>query len=156
MRTDRRGARPEDVETLDGILGAFYDVISGAAGEERDWERDRALYLPGARQVATGVLPDGAPFARAMDQEAYAARAREIFRREGFYEREIHRVVRRFGNMAHAFSIYESRREKDGPVFARGVNSIDLYFDGARWWIASAIWDSERSGNPIPPEWLPR
>jgi hypothetical protein len=148
------GPRPQDVETLDSILDAFYDVISGPAGRVRDWDRDRALYLPEARQVATGVR-DGKPFALAMDHDAYAARADELFRRDGFYEREIHRVVRRFGNIAHVFSTYESRREEDGPVFARGINSIDLYFDGARWWIASAVWDSERPDNPIPPEWLP-
>ena len=155
MRTRMTGARPEDVETLDGILAAFYDVISGAAGERRDWERDRALYLPGTRQVATG-LRDGKPFALGMDHDSYAARADELFRHEGFYEREIHRVVRRFGNIAHAFSTYETRHEENGPVFARGINSIDLYFDASRWWITSAIWDSERPDNPIPPDWLPR
>jgi hypothetical protein len=155
MRTrDSGGPRPRDVDTLDSILGAFYDVISGPAGRRRDWERDRALYLPGARQVATGVR-DGKPFALAMDHDAYAARADELFRHEGFFEREIHRVVHRFGNIAHVFSTYESRRDADGPVFARGVNSIDLYFDGVRWWIASAVWDSERPDHPIPPEWLP-
>jgi len=155
MRNERAGARPEDVETLDAILEAFYDVISGPAGERRDWERDQALFLPGARQVATGIR-DGRPFARSMDHEAYSARGDEIFRREGFFEREIHRVVRRFGNVAHAFSTYETRVEEGGPVRTRGVNSIDLYFDGARWWITSAIWDSERPDNPIPPDWLAR
>jgi PAS domain-containing protein len=155
MRAEHAGGpRPRDVETLDAILAAFYDVISGPAGRRRDWERDRALYLPGARQVATGVR-EGNPFALAMDHEAYVARADEIFRRDGFFEREIHRVVRRFGNLAHVLSTYESRHEDGGPVFARGVNSIDLYFDGKRWWIASAVWDSERPDNPIPPDWLP-
>lgn len=149
------GPRADDASSLDAILAAFYEVISGPAGEPRDWARDRALYLPGARQVATGVR-DGRPFALVMDHGAYVARADEIFRREGFYEREIHRVVRRFGNIAQVLSTYESRRDEDEPAFARGVNSIDLYFDGGRWWIASAVWDSERADNPIPPEWLPR
>jgi hypothetical protein len=91
MRTRNSGGpRPRDADTLDSILGAFYDVISGPAGRRRDWERDRALYLPGAKQVATGVR-NGKPFALAMDHDAYASRADELFRHEGFFEREIHR-----------------------------------------------------------------
>ena len=30
------------------------------------------------------------------------------------------------------------------------------FFDGKRWWIASAIWDEERPDNPMPPEYLPK
>ncbi|MGH9443793.1 MAG: PAS domain-containing protein [Thermoanaerobaculia bacterium] len=145
---------PKDVETLDGILRAFYAVISGPAGEPRQWSRDRSLYLPGARQVATGVADDK-PFARAMGHAEYVERSNDAMVREGFFEREIHRTVETFGNLAHVFSTYESRRTKDGPIFARGVNSIDLYFDGGRWWITSVIWDSERPESPIPEKWLP-
>ncbi len=143
---------PRDVETLDGILAAFYDVISGEAGEPRQWDRDRTLYLPGARQIATGVT-GSKPYALVMDHAEYVERSNDAMVRDGFFETEIHRSVERFGNLAHVFSTYESRRTKDGPVFARGVNSIDLYFDGTRWWIASVAWDSERAGNPIPEKW---
>jgi hypothetical protein len=37
----------------------------------------------------------------------------------------------------------------------RGINSIELFWDGKRWWIASAVWDDERPDNPIPREYLP-
>jgi hypothetical protein len=47
------------------------------------------------------------------------------------------------------------RERADGPVFGRGINSIELFWDGARWWIAAAQWDDERPGNPIPKEYLP-
>ena len=75
--------------------------------------------------------------------------------REGFDEREIHRVTERFGNIAHVFSTYETRRSAGGPLMGRGINSIELFWDGKRWWIASAIWDDERPGSPIPKEYLP-
>ena len=75
--------------------------------------------------------------------------------KEGFYESEIHRVTQRFGNMAHVFSTYESRLKADGPVIARGINSVQLFYDGTRWWIASCVWDDERPDNPLTPEYLP-
>jgi hypothetical protein len=76
--------------------------------------------------------------------------------RNGFFERELHRVTRRFGNVVHVFSTYEFRATEDGPVQGRCVNSIQLFWDGNRWWIANATWDSERPDNPIPPDLLPR
>ena len=42
-----------------------------------------------------------------------------------------------------------------GKPYARGINSIQLYFDGERWWITSWVFDSEREGNEIPGEYLP-
>jgi hypothetical protein len=147
--------RPEDVATIDGMLKAFYEVVSGPAGQPRQWARDRSLYIQGMRFVATGVGKDGKPYANVMDHQTFVDQSNPFMIRDGFYEREIHRVTRRFGNIAHVFSTYETRTKPDGPVISRGVNSLELFHDGTRWWIASAIWDGERAGNPIPKELLP-
>jgi hypothetical protein len=151
-------ARPEDVATVESIIRATYEAISGPAGP-RQWGRDRSLYLPNAVIVATGVRRgnDGQiqPFSEVMDYQAYADRAAPAFLRDGFFEREIHHVTHRFGSIAHVLSTYETRKTADGPVVGRGVNSFQLYFDGTRWWIISLAWDSERPKNPIPAELLP-
>ena len=79
--------------------------------------------------------------------------------RTGFFEREISpQAPRRYGNIVHVFSTYESRRTADlsERPFARGINSIQLLKDGARWWVVSIFWDSERPGNEIPATYLPR
>jgi hypothetical protein len=141
--------RPEDVRTLDGIIGAFYDVISGPAGTPRQWRRDSSLYIPRVRFVAMDV-EGSRPVAAVMDHAEFVARYNKAFVDRGFFEREIHRVTKRFGNVAHVFSTYEYRATENGPVQGRGVNSIQLFWDGTRWWIASAIWDDERPDNPIP------
>ncbi len=147
---------PADVGSIDGILQAFYDVISGPAGQPRQWARDRTLYVPGVRLVTVGVGPKGRPFQRVLDHQAYVELANPGFLKNGFFEREIHRVTKRFGNLVHVFSTYESRSPAaDSPVVARGVNSLQLVYDGNRWWIASAVWDSERPDNPIPADLLP-
>jgi hypothetical protein len=147
--------RAEDVGTLDGIMKAFYETISGPAGQPRQWARDRTLYIPGVRFVSTGVKPDGTIVANVMDHQAYVDAVNGDLVREGFFEREIHRVTTKFGNITHVFSTYESRLKEGGPVVARGVNSVELFHDGKRWWIAAATWDSERPDNPIPKELLP-
>jgi hypothetical protein len=146
--------RPDDVATVEGIMKAFYETISGSAGQPRQWARDRTLYIPGIHFVAVGVQ-DGKVVARVLDHQSYVEWVNEDFVREGFFESEIHRVTKRFGNIAHVFSSYESRRTLDGPVIGRGVNSIELFYDGKRWWIASVSWDEERPDNPIPKELSP-
>lgn len=144
-------ARPDDVGTIDGIIKAFYDVISGPAGQPRQWQRDSTLYIPRVQFVAMSV-ENGKPVADVMDHGTFAAKYNGAFVNRGFFERETKRVTKRFGNIAHVFSAYEYRATETGPVLGRGVNSIQLYWDGTRWWIASAIWDDERPDNPIPAE----
>ncbi len=144
----------EDVSTLDGIIAAFYDVVSGAAGEPRDWARDSTLYLPGVRFVVVSRAAGGQLNARNFDHGTWAEGSSASLE-QGFYEGEIHRVTRRFGPIADVFSTYEWRTSEDGPVGGRGINSIQLFYDGERWWITGAIWASEEPGNPIPKEYLP-
>jgi hypothetical protein len=147
--------RPDDVGTLDGLIAAYYDVISGPAGQPRQWSRDRTLYIPDIRFVSMSIGKDGKPVARTMSHQQFVD-ASDQGLQAGFYEEEVHRTTERFGNIAHVFSTYESRVKADGPLIARGINSIEAFFDGKRWWIASAIWDDERPDNPMPPEYLPK
>ena len=144
-------ARPEDVGTLDGIIKAFYDVISGPAGQPRQWQRDSTLYIPRVQFVAMGV-ENGKPVPAVMDHGEFARQYNGAFVNRGFFERETRRVTKAFGNIAHVFSAYEYRATENGPVQGTGVNSIQLFWDGSRWWIASATWDDERPDNPIPTE----
>ena len=146
--------KAEDTSTLDGIIKAFYETISGPAGQPRQWARDRTLYIPNIRFVAMGVN-GGKITSRILDHQSYVEWVNDGFLRDGFFEREIHRVTRRFGNTAHIFSTYEARQTPTGPVIDRGVNSIGLFHDGKRWWISSVMWDGERPDNPIPKDLLP-
>ena len=67
-------------------------------------------------------------------------------------------MLHRFGAVAHVFSTYESRTlvELILKPFTRGINSIQLFFDGKRWWTVTIFWDSERPGQAIPVEYLPK
>ena len=142
--------RPEDVGTLDGIIRAFYDVISGPAGAPRQWSRDRTLYIPEIKFVQVS-RKNGKVTSEVMDHQTYVDGSDSAMVKHGFYEREIHRVVQSFGDITHVFSTYESRTTFDGPVIARGINSIELINDGKRWWITFAQWSDETPDSPIPP-----
>ena len=91
-----------------------------------------------------------------MDHQEFVDRSDEALVRRGFFEREIHRTTHRFGYVVHVFSTYEMRELADGPVVGPGINSVELFWDGARWWIGAAQWDDERSDSPIPKEYLPQ
>jgi hypothetical protein len=142
-------AKPEDVKSLDSILAAVYDVISGPAGD-RDWNRFRSLFVPEARLTSASKKGDGSIFLR--DVDGYARGAGGYFKTHAFYESAIVNRVERFGNIAQVFSSYASRNAPNEKPFARGVNSIQVFNDGTRWWVISILWDEETPNNPLPPD----
>ncbi len=145
-------ANPAEVATIDGIIAALYDVISGPAGQPRNWSRMKTLLTPDVRLIATNPDKAGHPNIRSISFQDYVDRFSVSVLRQPFYERELHRQTRQFGNIAQLFSSYETTRDGKKEVVARGINAIQLYYDGHRWWIASIIWDTDRPGNPMPKE----
>ncbi|MBA4159336.1 MAG: hypothetical protein H0X65_17955 [Gemmatimonadetes bacterium] len=140
--------------TIDGIVAALYDVISGGVGEPRDWDRMRSLFHSDARMIATGPAPDGSQRMQAMDVEGYITGGGDMLVEIGFVELEIARTMERWGNIAHLFSTYEAFREMETEPFLRGINSIQLWNDGSRWWILTVLWEPETPDNPLPPRYL--
>jgi hypothetical protein len=144
-------ARAEDVGTIEGIVTASYETISGGAGVPRQWGRDRTLFDPNSRSVAIHVdAKTGAIKTESMTEQDFADRSDASLVKDGFTERELKHVIKRFGNVATVLSSYEG--STSGKVIERGVNIFQLYFDGKRWWILSMVWDEERPDNPIPAE----
>jgi hypothetical protein len=143
--------KPDDVKSIDSILAALYNVISGPAGE-RDWNRFRSLFLPGATLTSAGKDREGNIHVRPRSVEDYVKNAGGYFAQHGFLESPIVSRVQTFGSIAHVFNSYESRGAAGEAPFARGINSFQLAHDGKRWWIVSVLWDEERPDNPLPKE----
>jgi hypothetical protein len=150
-------AKPADVSSPDAIMAATYDVISGPAGQKRDWARFESLFVPDARLIAVGPKKTGSGYElRAVPVDGYEKLADPYFQKNGFYEREISRKSERYGNIMQIFSTYESRHDaKDAQPFARGINSFQLFNDGARWWVVTIYWQEESPDVPLPKEFLP-
>ena len=138
-------ALESDVSTLDGILHAAYEVLSGPAGQPRDWERYRTLFIDGARLMPVVAVADRKPHVRQLTLEEYIRRVEPIFAAEDFWERETSREAEIVGRLAHVLSRYESLRDPNVEAFETGSNSMQLFFDDTRWWIVSVMWNTARS-----------
>lgn len=152
----QKEADPADVASLDSIMKAVYDVISGDAGKTRDWDRFRSLFHKDARLVPTRKNAEtGAITASALSPEDYIARTEPVFAKDGFHERELARHVDLYGNIAQVFSTYHAfRKSTDKEPFLRGINSFQLLNDGKRWWVLTIYWQAETPANPIPSIYL--
>jgi len=146
-------ARPGDVDSVEHIIAAVYDVISGPAGP-RDWDRFRSLYFPGARMVPSRRDDKGTVTARVSTPDEYAARSQDFFSKEGFFESAVANRIEVWDHIAHVWSTYESRHAKNEKPFARGINSFQLIHDGSRWWILTVYWESEDTAHPLPEKYL--
>lgn len=144
-----------DVASLDSIMAALYDVISGDVGVKRDWNRFRSLFYPGAQMIPTGRNPStGEIRARRMTPEDYIAGGARL-EAAGFQEKEIARRTETFGPVTHVFSTYEATHLVEGRrETMRGLNSVQLLNDGKRWWVLNIAWSAETPDNPIPARYL--
>lgn len=143
-------ARAADVQTIDGILGALYSVISGGIGEPRDWNRMRSLFIPEARIMAIGPRKDSKDLAlRILSVSDYIANSGPILIETGFREKELSRQIHQWGELAEVFSTYETIFQKDGMI-RRGINSVQLMNDGTRWWVVSLLFEAERAQLSLP------
>jgi hypothetical protein len=151
-----------DVDTVDHLVASLYDVISGPAGKARDWVRFRSLFLPDGR---LGVIRPSAPATQDnperkgdaifLSPDMYVERDEPYFRANGFFERSIANRTEEFGNLIQVWSTYESRHaESDPKPFTRGINSIQIVHAQGRFWVASIMWDDERSGVTLPEKYL--
>lgn len=151
-------AKPADVASVDAIMAAVYDVISGPKGQARDWDRMRSLFIPDALLIPARAIKD-TPHADAiiLTIDGYIERSSNTMTTNGFFERGIHNDVEQFGNIVQVWSTYESRHNADDPKpFARGINSFQLLKDGDRYWVVNIFWDSETPEKPIPAQYLPK
>jgi hypothetical protein len=133
---------------LDHLIARMYETVSFEPGTRPDWREENELFAPGARLVR---MNDDGVFA--FDLPSYQKdfdRMIDSGEMPSFWEGEIWRETRQFGDMAHVLSAYETRRTRNAPVINRGVNSIQLFRRDGRWWISAMIWRREGKDVRIP------
>lgn len=146
----------DKVSTLDGIMKAYYDVVTVEKGGKVYYQRDSLIHWPNVHVGSASIGKNGKPVFHYMSLKEYHQRSDAYLEKDGFYEREISRKVEKFGTIYHVWSTYESRNSPTGPVIERGINSVELYYDGTRFWILGWFFDSENTDNPIPKKYLPK
>lgn len=147
----------EKVASIDAAIETLYAVISGEKGEVRNWELLKYLFHPNAQMIASGKNREGKTVARYTSPDGYIDRSGKWLVDNGFFEEELHRTTEHFGHIAHVFSTYQTfRSKKETKPFMRGINSIQLLYDGNRWWVINIFWTQETTDNPIPKKYLPK
>ncbi|WP_020401805.1 hypothetical protein [Gracilimonas tropica] len=143
--------RAKDVQSIDNLMEALYASISGEKGEPRDWERFSNLVIPEARLIPTNRNQEGKNVYSVMSPKEFIENTNSYFVENGFYEYEINREEHHYGRVVHVFSTYASKYSKsDEEPFNKGINSIQLFDDGERWWVVTIYWAHESDENPIP------
>ena len=148
-------ASPKDWASPEAIVHALYDVISGDAGVERDWDRYRALFLEDARMsvamdssIGSGIMGMSPEELIGQTESAYAA--------TGFHEIPLVTRVEQHGLLASVMSSFEIRlRLGDDKPLMRGLNHFQLLNDGERWWIVSNVGVIETPASPLPKDLQP-
>jgi hypothetical protein len=130
----------QDVSTIDNIIKAYYEVVSGPEGESVNIERDLMLHHPDAWVAIAYTNSSGKPDVSVVSLKEFHGDNEP--RKTGFYERETNRKVQRYGNMAHVWSHKAISRTPNGEPFVKGVNNITLFHDGERWWIMGWMIDN--------------
>ena len=149
-------------DSIRALIRDVYAVISGPAGQERDWDRMRTMFAPNARLSAmvprrqNDTITAPHPTMVMMSVEDYIQRSGPMLMRDGFFETELYSEIERYGNVAHVWSTYDSRlHSPDSAVIDRGINSFQLVYGDGRWWVYSILWHSERAGaGTIPDRYL--
>ncbi|HTE00826.1 MAG TPA: hypothetical protein VK668_16150 [Mucilaginibacter sp.] len=131
----------DNVGTLDGIIKAYYDAVCVKKGEKISYVRDSLLHIANVRVGLGGIDSTGSPVMHYISLKAYHKQSDAYMEKSGFYERETARTVQNIRNLYHVWSTYESRYEPGGKVIAQGINSIELYYDGKRFWILGWFYD---------------
>ena len=133
---------------LDRVIAAMYAAVSFENGARPDWSRQAEIFAPDARLVR---VHDGGIFE--FDLASYRENFNAMIdsgEMPSFWEAELWRETREFGDVAHVLSAYESRRTRGGQDLGRGVNSIQLFRRDGRWWISAMLWRREGASVRIP------
>ena len=147
-------AAAADVRSMDAIMHAYYDVISGPAGN-RDWNRFYSLFVPGGRLIQTDrAAADSTPHTTVMTPEEFAQQLGPYFAKNALYEKEISHSVDTFGAITQRFSTHVIMDTPDDAKPGRGIASAQLFNDGKRWYLVTVFWDNETPGNTIPSRYL--
>lgn len=139
----------KDIQSIDAIINAYYDVVSGSSQEPWQFERDRYIHSPNA--VITRIDDNGQAESHALEAE-YIPLA--LAPKEDFYEKELKRKVSQFGNIAQVWSAFEIRTEPEKESTLRGLNSIQLHYENGRWWIDSWTCEMETENSAVFTEFM--
>ena len=139
----------KDVTSIDAIINAYYDVVSGSSSEPWEFERDK--YIHSENAVITRLNENGTADSHTLEAEYIPI---GLSPKTDFYEKELKRNVSTYGNMAQVWSAFEIRTDPNTESDIRGLNSIQLHYENGRWFIDSWTCEMESDKNTLVAEFM--
>ncbi|TLP70148.1 hypothetical protein [Maribacter sp. ACAM166] len=139
----------EDVKSVDAIINAYYDVVSGSSSEPWEFERDK--YIHSKNAVITRLDENGKAESHTLESEYIPI---GLAPKEDFYEKELKRIVSKYGNIAQVWSAFEIRTNPKTESNIRGLNSIQLHYENGRWCIDSWTCEMESDKKTLVTDFL--
>lgn len=145
----------EDSKSIQAVIDAYYDCISGPIGQKRDFNRLKNLFHPEAKLIYAYWNKEESQASTLIfnNMDEYIERL-DYLDKKGFYEYEIKNSVDEFGAVSQVFSSYRYYVEDKSIPSRTGITSYQLFFDGDRYWIMSMLWTFETLTNKIPDKYL--
>jgi len=139
---------PVVAQSIETLIPALYDIVSGDAGAKKDWQLMKSLFAEKA--IITPVFhKDTLPQPKISSVDEFIALNKQIFKNINFYETEVKNISFSYGHMATVLSHYESRDDHNKAPYSQGINTFQLLNDGRRWCVISVTWDSDKGGHFI-------
>ena len=147
-----------DLNTVDNIIKNLYDVISGPAGAQRSWSDFKNLFTTDARLYIAVPNKENGTMLKSITPQEYVQRNETRLSDIGFNETELYRITNTYGAGTQIFSTYESHFTNNNgeEEITRGINNIQLYYDGSRYYIATIFWDANAKNIQVPERYLPK
>ena len=139
----------KDVQSIDAIINAYYDVVSGSSSDPWEFERDKFIHSENA--VITRLDENGKAESHTLEAEYIPI---GLSPKEDFYEKELKRTVSKYGNIAQVWSAFEIRTDPNSESNIRGLNSIQLHYENGRWWIDSWTCEMESEKSSVVTEFM--
>ncbi|MFY0631446.1 MAG: hypothetical protein JXR05_13765 [Flavobacteriaceae bacterium] len=145
----------KDVSSVQNILTAYYDCISGPIGEKRDFARLRNLFDPEARLIYSHWNQESTKASNLIFKtlDEFIDRMGYLDKK-GFYEHEVSNKIHTFSSVTQVFSTYKFRVEDKSIPDGQGITSYEIFYDGERYWILSMFWAAEDAMHKIPKKYL--
>lgn len=126
------------------LIDNFYEIISGKAEEQRNWNSFRSLFFTNAHLMPMRFNSNKECVSVPVDVESYILGLDKFLKTKDFYEYGLNYEISIWGNIAHVYSKYEAKRSlEDNEPFKRGVNLVQLINDGNRWKILNMSWQDK-------------
>ena len=139
----------KDVKSIDAIINAYYDVVSGSSSDSWEFKRDKFIHSKSA--VITRLDENGIAESHTLEAEYIPI---GLSPKEDFYEKELERKVSKYGNIAQVWSSFEIRTDPNTECNIKGLNSVQLNNQSGRWWIDSWTCEMESEKSSVVSEFM--